>query len=118
MCACLVLLAVAKVYYYNILMSINNSPEADIYVPMTREEAASNNYIMNTDQTNNTNNQNDDEIEQSNSGSNMISNVLNEVNTFIDSLEDSPPLFAAPPPTTTDAQFVDTRHLLTQHPVT
>jgi len=78
-------------------MSINNSPEADIYVPMTREEAASNNYIMTTDQTNNTN-QNDDEIEQSSSGSNMISNVLNEVNTFIDSLEDSPPLFAAPPP--------------------
>ena len=78
-------------------MSINNSPEADIYVPMTREEAASNNYSMNTDQTN-TNNQNDDVGEHNSSGSNMISNVLNEVNTFIDSLEDSPPLFAPPPP--------------------
>jgi len=79
-------------------MSINNSPEADIYVPMTREEAAYNNMSNSNntaiEQTNQS--QNDSEHNNNSSGSNMISNVLNEVNTFIDSL-DSPPLFAAPP---------------------
>ena len=78
-------------------MSINNSPEADIYVPMTREEAAYINRNMTTEQNDSTNqNDNVGEYNNSSGSSNMISNVLNEVNTFIDSL-DSPPLFAAPP---------------------
>jgi len=91
-------------------MSINNSPEADIYVPMTREEAAYNNMSNSNntaiEQTNQS--QNDSEHNNNSSGSNMISNVLNEVNTFIDSL-DSPPLFAAPPsslPTTSTTDNV------------